>query len=40
MPDLCPYDRLVMAYCGEGRELADVIKLEDKEFAEKVATET
>merc|ERR1712086_400336 len=40
IPDMCPVDRLVMAYCGEGKELADVIKPEDEEFAKKVATET
>jgi hypothetical protein len=40
VPDNCPVDRLVMAYCGEGKELADVIKPEDEEFAKKVAGET
>lgn len=40
VPDMCPVDRLVMAYVGEGKELADVIKPEDEEFAKKVAGET
>ena len=29
-PDMCPVDRLAMAYCGERNEPAKVIKLEDK----------
>lgn len=39
IPDMCPVDRLVMAYCDK-KELAEVIKPEDEEFAKKVATET
>lgn len=40
VPDMCPVDRLVMAYIGKDKELADEIKPEDEEFAKKVAIET
>lgn len=38
-PDMCPVDRLCMAYADK-KELAEVFKPEDEEFAKKVATET